>query len=159
MTAPDEAAIHIHVLPKPCGKASVCVSSTRTNGIARMLASPEHRANARRLITLLYGLCPIAHLTAFDSALLAARGARAKSAGAPSRASPRLPSRRKRSLRICAFSSARAKSSKPGPRSSGASPPLRRGARPCRSRPFLEKRSTVRSERSARGSPSLRSFS
>lgn len=74
MTAPDEAAIHIHVLPKPCGKASVCVSSTRTNGIARMLASPEHRANARRLITLLYGLCPIAHLTAFDSALLAARG-------------------------------------------------------------------------------------
>ena len=39
-----------------------------------MLASPEHRANARRLITLLYGLCPIAHLTAFDSALLAARG-------------------------------------------------------------------------------------
>lgn len=74
MTAPDEAAIHIHVLPKPCGKASVCVSSTRTNGIARMLASPEHRANARRLITLLYGLCPIAHLMAFDSALLAARG-------------------------------------------------------------------------------------
>ena len=74
MTAPDEAAIHIHVLPKPCGKASVCVSSTRTNGIARMLASPEHRANARRLITLLYGLCPIAHLTSFDSALLAARG-------------------------------------------------------------------------------------
>ena len=74
MTAPDEAAIHIHVLPKPCGKASVCVSSTRTKGIARMLASPEHRANARRLITLLYGLCPIAHLTAFDSALLAARG-------------------------------------------------------------------------------------
>lgn len=74
MTAPDEAAIHIHVLPKPCDKASVCVSSTRTNGIARMLASPEHRANARRLITLLYGLCPIAHLTAFDSALLAARG-------------------------------------------------------------------------------------
>lgn len=74
MTAPDEAAIHIHVLPKPCGKASVYVSSTRTNGIARMLASPEHRANARRLITLLYGLCPIAHLTAFDSALLAARG-------------------------------------------------------------------------------------
>lgn len=74
MTAPDEAAIHIHVLPKPCGKASVCVSSTRTNGIARMLASPEHRANARRLITLLYGLCPIAHLTAFDSVLLAARG-------------------------------------------------------------------------------------
>ncbi len=74
MTAPDEAAIHIHVLPKPCGKASVCVSSTRTNGIARMLAANEHRANARRLITLLYGLCPIAHLTAFDGALLAARG-------------------------------------------------------------------------------------
>lgn len=74
MTGPDEAAIHIHVLPKACGKASVCVSSTRTNGIARMLASPEHRANARRLITLLYGLCPIAHLTAFDSASVAARG-------------------------------------------------------------------------------------
>lgn len=74
MTGPDEAAIHIHVLPKSCGKASVCVSSTRTNGIARMLASPEHRSNARRLITLLYGLCPIAHVTAFDSASVAARG-------------------------------------------------------------------------------------
>ena len=74
MTGPDEAAIHIHVLPKSCGKASVCVSSTRTNGIARMLATPEHRSNARRLITLLYGLCPIAHVTAFDSASVAARG-------------------------------------------------------------------------------------
>lgn len=73
-TALEEAAIRVHVMKKPGGRAALSVSSTRTDQIPRMLADPKNRAKAKRLLTLLYALCPIAHLAAYDGALSAARG-------------------------------------------------------------------------------------
>lgn len=70
----DDASIRVHIKSKPCSRATAVVSSTRTNAVARAASLPENRGKVRRLLTLLYGLCPLAHLAAFEGALSAARG-------------------------------------------------------------------------------------
>lgn len=87
----ESGTVHIDLSPKPGGRAGVVVLNARTNGIARMLASPEKRAKARRLIPLLYGLCPCAHLASFDAARARAVGLcdaerRARTGALPERA-------------------------------------------------------------------------
>lgn len=74
-TALEEAAIRVHVMKKPGGRAALSVCSTRTDQIPRMLCAPKNRTKARRLLTLLYALCPIAHLAAYEGAVSAALGA------------------------------------------------------------------------------------
>lgn len=73
-TALEEAAIRVHVMRKTGGRAALSVSSTRTDAVPRLLSDPQNRAKAKRLLTLLYALCPIAHLAAYDGAAAAARG-------------------------------------------------------------------------------------
>ena len=70
----DDASIRVHIKSKPCSRATAVVSSTRTNAVARAASLPENRGKVRRMLTLLYGLCPLAHLAAFEGALSAARG-------------------------------------------------------------------------------------
>lgn len=70
----DDASIRVHIKSKPCSRATAVVSSTRTNAVARSASLPENRGKVRRMLTLLYGLCPLAHLAAFEGALSAARG-------------------------------------------------------------------------------------
>ena len=87
----ESGTVHIDLSPKTGGRAGVVVLNARTNGIARMLASPEKRAKARRLIPLLYGLCPCAHLASFDAARARAMGLcdaerRARTGALPERA-------------------------------------------------------------------------
>ena len=87
----ESGTVHVDLSPKPGGRAGVVVLNARTNGIARMLASPEKRAKARRLIPLLYGLCPCAHLASFDAARSRAMGLcdaerRARTGALPERA-------------------------------------------------------------------------
>ena len=77
----DDASIRIHIKSKPCSRATAVVSSTRTNAVARAASLPENRGKVRRMLTLLYGLCPLAHLAAFEGALSAARGEDEKLAG------------------------------------------------------------------------------
>mgnify|MGYP000967199040 CR=1 FL=1 len=98
----ESGTVHIDLSPKPGGRAGVVVLNARTNGIARMLASPEKRAKARRLIPLLYGLCPCAHLASFDAARSRAMGLcdaerRARTGALPERSW-------RRSSKTCAFS-------------------------------------------------------
>ena len=73
-TALEEAAIRVHVMKKTGGRAALSVSSTRTDQIPRLLSDPRNCAKAKRLLTLLYALCPIAHLAAYDGAANAALG-------------------------------------------------------------------------------------
>ena len=77
----DDASIRIHIKSKPCSRATAVVSSTRTNAVARAASLPENRGKVRRMLTLLYGLCPLPHLAAFEGALSAARGEDEKLAG------------------------------------------------------------------------------
>ena len=77
----DDASIRVHIKSKPCSRATAVVSSTRTNAVARSASLPENRGKVRRMLTLLYGLCPLAHLAAFEGALSAARGEDEKLAG------------------------------------------------------------------------------
>lgn len=73
----DAGAIEVNVGlkdPERCRRLSMSLFNTRTEAAAAALCAPASRRNARRLITLLYGLCPIAHLVAFDEARLAALG-------------------------------------------------------------------------------------
>lgn len=75
----DAGAIEVNVTlkePERCRRIALSLFNTRTEGAAAALASSRSRADARRLITLIYALCPIAHLTAFDEARLAALGRR-----------------------------------------------------------------------------------
>lgn len=58
----DDASIRVHIKSKPCSRATAVVSSTRTNAVARSASLPENRGKVRRMLTLLYGLCPLAHL-------------------------------------------------------------------------------------------------
>ena len=68
----DPGAIHICVGMKPTGRISLSLTNTRTPAAARLIAAPENQPRARRLVTLLFGLCPIAQLVAFDTARAAA---------------------------------------------------------------------------------------
>ena len=70
----ETGAIHICVGTKPTGRLALALSNTRTTAAAKLLAAPENRSRARRLVTLLFGLCPIAQLVAFDTARAAACG-------------------------------------------------------------------------------------
>ena len=70
----ETGAIHICVGTKPTGRLALALSNTRTAAAAQLLAAPENRSRARRLVTLLFGLCPIAQLVAFDTARAAACG-------------------------------------------------------------------------------------
>ena len=70
----DPGAIHICVGMKPTGRISLSLTNTRTPAAARLIAAPENQTRARRLVTLLFGLCPIAQLVAFDTARAAALG-------------------------------------------------------------------------------------
>lgn len=67
-----------HILVDLCERRDerivVTICNTRTAQVAHQLMQPASRANARRLISLVYGLCPIAHLCAFDAARAAAAG-------------------------------------------------------------------------------------
>lgn len=67
-----------HILVDLCERRderlAVTVCNTRTGEIPMNLMKPASRANARRLMSLVYGLCPLAHLNAFDAARAAARG-------------------------------------------------------------------------------------
>lgn len=75
----DAGAIEVNVSlkePERCRRIALSLFNTRTEAAAAALTSSRSRADARRLITLIYGLCPIAHLTAFDEARLAALGRR-----------------------------------------------------------------------------------
>ncbi|MDO5530917.1 hypothetical protein [Sutterella sp.] len=70
----DEAAICVALKRNAGKRPSACVSSTRTNALARAMTLPANRGRARRLFTIVYGLCPVAHLAAYDSARMAACG-------------------------------------------------------------------------------------
>lgn len=50
------------------------LKNTRTRAIPKMLASAAFRSTARTYFPLLYGLCPAAHLAAFDAASARAHG-------------------------------------------------------------------------------------
>lgn len=67
-----------HILVDLCTRRderlTVTVCNTRSARVAEELVKPATRANARRLIGLVYGLCPLAHLNAFDAARAAALG-------------------------------------------------------------------------------------
>ena len=70
----ETGAIHVCVGMKPTGRLTLSLTNTRTAAPARLLCAPENRGKARRLVTLLFGLCPIAQLVAFDEARAAALG-------------------------------------------------------------------------------------
>lgn len=53
---------------------SLSLRNTRTTAIADMLSSAPFREQARSYFPLLYGLCPAAHLAAFDAAMARANG-------------------------------------------------------------------------------------
>lgn len=67
-------AIHINIRRKCAERVAISLTNTRTNQVAQALVQPANRANARRLFTYLYGLCPIAHLATFDAARARALG-------------------------------------------------------------------------------------
>ncbi len=69
----DTGAIEVTVCAKS-GRAALSLTNTRTDAAARLIAAPANRTKARRLFTMLYGLCPVAHLSCFDAAKLSASG-------------------------------------------------------------------------------------
>lgn len=70
----DPGHILVDLCERRCERLTVTVCNTRTARVANELVKPESRQNARRLIGLVYGLCPLAHLNAFDAARGAAKG-------------------------------------------------------------------------------------
>lgn len=67
-------SIKINVVERPGAKFSVSVSNARDGRIAALLSSPAYKNRIRSFFSMIYALCPIAHLTAFDRASAAARG-------------------------------------------------------------------------------------
>lgn len=67
-------SIRINVVERPGAKFSVSVSNARDGRIAALLSSPAYKSRIRSLFSMIYALCPIAHLTAFDRAAAASRG-------------------------------------------------------------------------------------
>lgn len=53
---------------------NLSVRNTRTTAVANMLSTEPFREKARTYFPLLYGLCPAAHLAAFDAAVARATG-------------------------------------------------------------------------------------
>lgn len=69
----DPGAIEVTVCAKG-GRIALSLTNARTDAAARLIAAPANRAKARRLFTMLYGLCPAAHLACFDAAKARALG-------------------------------------------------------------------------------------
>ncbi len=69
-----EEAIRVEMKRLAGGSISLHAFNMRTARTAAFLSRPEQSPNARRLLTMLYSLCPIAHLSAFDAAHARAGG-------------------------------------------------------------------------------------